>query len=592
MPQTNAAQAANEDTSDLPPPSHRHPMSGEPIWDQHAVRAMLSKLRTPAPAMQEAALTQAEIEALCDEHDMPPMMVAKFAVAVASAAVSKLRAPVADTLPLEKALYELVNKIDTGLDTGDLLQDARRASTVLDAIMTGGDLVACAYTFFKECGEDKWRERYERSLDFRIGWNACLDAIAEAQANRAALASAPVAGEAKPDRITSRRPSGVLSMDGASLHIHPDGSGKIIVAEGDFTLEDDRDEGPDGPQGSVHWVARLPASELIALRDFLTGHARPSDDDLWDQTLTERDEYHDMADKLANAIADHLLVEIGEHSSSNCPWMRALEAIENAAPQAWAGCIVVQEADTVPHFHPEYGPGIFFTEDARIEPDAAPQASAYGHTQQPMDTSPGHSAPQAPAGWRWTLHPAGLHPDVYAAAAAHTSDEARNAALEEAAGALEDHRKAGREWVPGSLWDTLSREAAARIRALKSTPAPTAADGGDDVALPPLPHPTAHRRHAMFAGSQMTSYAKEAVLADRQQRAGDDMLTIAYLAGAQAEKERAGDALLAELLDDPLLRDLLGYIEDTGPADVWGAAQAWMAKRNAALAARKEDGNG
>lgn len=64
--------------------------------------------------------------------------------------------------------------------------------------------------------------------------------------------------------------------------------------------------------------------------------ASPSDDKLWDQTLTERDEYHDMADKLANAIADHLLIEIGEHSSSNCPWMRALEAIENAAPQASA----------------------------------------------------------------------------------------------------------------------------------------------------------------------------------------------------------------------------------------------------------------
>ena len=52
--------------------------------------------------------------------------------------------------------------------------------------------------------------------------------------------------------------------------------------------------------------------------------------------MTERDEYHDMADKLANAITDHLLVEIGEHSSSNCPWMRALDAIENAAPQATA----------------------------------------------------------------------------------------------------------------------------------------------------------------------------------------------------------------------------------------------------------------
>lgn len=151
---------------------------------------------------------------------------------------------------------------------------------------------------------------------------------------RAALASAPVAGEAQPADITSRRLSGVLSMDGASLHMQPDGSGQIIVAENDFTLEDDRDEGPDGPQGSVHWVARLPASEIAALRDFLTGHARPSDDALWDQTLAERDEYHDMADKLADAIADHLLVEIGEHSSSNCPWMRALDAIRNAAPQA------------------------------------------------------------------------------------------------------------------------------------------------------------------------------------------------------------------------------------------------------------------
>lgn len=90
------------------------------------------------------------------------------------------------------------------------------------------------------------------------------------------------------------------------------------------------------------------------------------------------------------------------------------------------------------------------------------------------------------------------------------------------------------------------------LRDLKSTPAPTAADGGDDVALPPLPHPTAHRRHAMFAGSQMTSYAKEAVLADRQQRAGDDMLTIAYLAGAQAEKERAALADRQQRADDSL----------------------------------------
>ncbi|WP_287495601.1 hypothetical protein [Achromobacter sp.] len=152
----------------------------------------------------------------------------------------------------------------------------------------------------------------------------------------AAPQASTVAGEAQAANIKSRRPSGVLSMHGASLHMKPDGSGEIIVNEDDFTLEDDRDEGPDGPQGSVHWVARLPASEIAALRNFLTGHARPSDDALWDQTLAERDEYHDVADKLANAIADHLLIEIGEHSSSNCPWMRALEAIENAAPRASA----------------------------------------------------------------------------------------------------------------------------------------------------------------------------------------------------------------------------------------------------------------
>ncbi|KDB58501.1 hypothetical protein [Bordetella bronchiseptica] len=126
------------------------------------------------------------------------------------------------------------------------------------------------------------------------------------------------------------------------------------------------------------------------------------------------------------------------------------------------------------------------------------------------------AAPQAPAGWRWTLHPAGLHPDVYAAAAARdSSEDVRNAALEEAIEAVTTlHEGDDAVYLP---------DIAKAIETLKSTSAPTVADGGDDVALPPLPHPTAHRRHAMFAGSQMTSYAKEAVLADRQQRADDSL---------------------------------------------------------------------
>lgn len=46
-------------------------------------------------------------------------------------------------------------------------------------------------------------------------------------------------------------------------------------------------------------------------------------------------------------------------------------------------------------------------------------------------------------------------------------ETARAAALNEAAAAVEQHDKTGREWVPGSLWDTISREGAARIRALE-----------------------------------------------------------------------------------------------------------------------------
>jgi len=60
--------------------------------------------------------------------------------------------------------------------------------------------------------------------------------------------------------------------------------------------------------------------------------ARPTDDDLWEQTLRYRDTYHEWADKLAEAIAKHFGVDIGEHSNMNCPWSEALDAIEFATP--------------------------------------------------------------------------------------------------------------------------------------------------------------------------------------------------------------------------------------------------------------------
>jgi hypothetical protein len=82
----------------------------------------------------------------------------------------------------------------------------------------------------------------------------------------------------------------------------------------------------DSPDGFVNMDA--------AYRRMLDAHPsapqRPSDDELWDQTLQERDDYHEWADKLANAIASHFGVEIGEHSNLNEPWANALEAIEAA----------------------------------------------------------------------------------------------------------------------------------------------------------------------------------------------------------------------------------------------------------------------
>lgn len=60
--------------------------------------------------------------------------------------------------------------------------------------------------------------------------------------------------------------------------------------------------------------------------------ARPTDDELWDQTLAERDTYHDWADKLADAIADYFGEEIGEHSSANSPWDQALFVISEQPP--------------------------------------------------------------------------------------------------------------------------------------------------------------------------------------------------------------------------------------------------------------------
>ena len=85
-------------------------------------------------------------------------------------------------------------------------------------------------------------------------------------------------------------------------------------------------------EASLHLMPDGHKHQGRALNILQAALAEPSepDKDLI-QALTERDEYHDMADKLAEGIALHFDGDIGEHSSSNSPWDRALDLLDSAA---------------------------------------------------------------------------------------------------------------------------------------------------------------------------------------------------------------------------------------------------------------------
>ncbi|BCX42740.1 MULTISPECIES: hypothetical protein [Stenotrophomonas] len=50
------------------------------------------------------------------------------------------------------------------------------------------------------------------------------------------------------------------------------------------------------------------------------------------EAIDQRDRYHEVADDLAGHIAAITGVDIGEHSSANCPWENAIEAAEEYKP--------------------------------------------------------------------------------------------------------------------------------------------------------------------------------------------------------------------------------------------------------------------
>ncbi|WP_312708647.1 hypothetical protein [Stenotrophomonas sp.] len=72
------------------------------------------------------------------------------------------------------------------------------------------------------------------------------------------------------------------------------------------------------------WQAALAARQPV-------GNAEQLDHALG-QTIDQRDRYHEVADDLAAHIERITGVEIGEHSSDNCPWQNAIEAAETHSP--------------------------------------------------------------------------------------------------------------------------------------------------------------------------------------------------------------------------------------------------------------------
>lgn len=82
-------------------------------------------------------------------------------------------------------------------------------------------------------------------------------------------------------------------------------------------------------QGEIN---QLKADLATALAELAAARAATREHDrMENQVLAERDDYEQVADRLAAAIAAMTGEEIGEHSSMNDPWANALDAAARAA---------------------------------------------------------------------------------------------------------------------------------------------------------------------------------------------------------------------------------------------------------------------
>lgn len=224
-------------------------------------------------------LTDAEIQALWDEacKDSPQAPGWNRHIRFARALLSRLRAPVADTLPLEAALHVLVDKIVPGLDTGDLVHDAGRASAMLSGIMASAPVAGEAQReseALRQARHDSANAKTERERVLALaGWLdrqkfepemlSCAAATLRAMLYRdAAPQASTVAGEA----VYTLRVRGAIQAwtPTAAAFSIPDGEHQLFLSPAapqasaedvrNAALVPHRQEWANRGDGYGHWV--------------------------------------------------------------------------------------------------------------------------------------------------------------------------------------------------------------------------------------------------------------------------------------------------------------------------------------------------
>ncbi|WP_452093522.1 hypothetical protein, partial [Bacillus altitudinis] len=139
---------------------------------------------------------------------------------------------------------------------------------------------------------------------------------------QAAATSAPKPHDQEP--ITVEAVAEIFNHPEYGLSINwllENGIGELQV--GDVLMVSDRAITDKDGSGEVYAVppAQKPAQVYLDGLDRALGEA-----------IDQRDHYHEVADELAARIAAITGVDIGEHSSANCPWQSAIEAAEEYKP--------------------------------------------------------------------------------------------------------------------------------------------------------------------------------------------------------------------------------------------------------------------